>query len=114
LTILDVTSSRDFVFADPGGVAEDWFLQGVLAIRSGRASGLAGNIRGQEQRGGRLHISLWNGLTVEPAPGDAARLEVGCDRRAGTCREKFGNFMNFRGFPHIPGEDWLRATPTRT
>jgi len=24
---------------------------------------------------------------------------------------KFDNFLNFRGFPHIPGEDWLTAYP---
>ena len=28
-----------------------------------------------------------------------------------TCRLKFNNFMNFRGFPHVPGEDWLMAYP---
>ncbi len=39
------------------------------------------------------------------------RLEPGCDKRAETCREKFDNFLNFRGFPHIPGEDWLISYP---
>jgi len=38
-------------------------------------------------------------------------LEAGCDKQAATCRNKFGNFLNFRGFPHIPGEDWLSAYP---
>jgi uncharacterized phage protein (TIGR02218 family) len=36
---------------------------------------------------------------------------AGCDKRAETCRAKFGNFLNFRGFPHIPGEDWVTAYP---
>ena len=39
------------------------------------------------------------------------RIEAGCDKRADTCRVKFGNFLNFRGFPHIPGEDWLTSYP---
>jgi uncharacterized phage protein (TIGR02218 family) len=39
------------------------------------------------------------------------RLEAGCDKRAETCRLKFDNFLNFRGFPHIPGEDWLSSYP---
>jgi hypothetical protein len=30
------------------------------------------------------------------------RLEAGCDKRAETCRLKFGNFLNFRGFPAFP------------
>jgi uncharacterized phage protein (TIGR02218 family) len=39
-------------------------------------------------------------------------LEAGCDKRAETCRLKFANFLNFRGFPHVPGEDWLASYPT--
>ena len=39
------------------------------------------------------------------------RFEAGCDKQAPTCRLKFNNFLNFRGFPDIPGEDWLMATP---
>jgi uncharacterized phage protein (TIGR02218 family) len=41
------------------------------------------------------------------------RIEAGCDRRAKTCRLKFANFDNFRGFPDIPGEDWLVSYPVR-
>lgn len=47
-----------------------------------------------------------------PARGAACILIAGCDREAGTCREKFANMANFRGFPHMPGEDWaLTAAP---
>lgn len=34
-----------------------------------------------------------------------------CDRRWTTCTAVFGNGVNFRGFPDIPGDDWLSATP---
>jgi hypothetical protein len=34
-----------------------------------------------------------------------------CDRRWETCVGVFGNGVNFRGFPDIPGDDWLAATP---
>jgi len=34
-----------------------------------------------------------------------------CDKRAETCRALFGNLENFRGFPDIPGEDFLLLTP---
>ena len=39
------------------------------------------------------------------------RIIAGCDKTAATCRTKFANFLNFRGFPHIPGEDWLTSYP---
>jgi len=32
-------------------------------------------------------------------------VTAGCDKRAETCSGKFGNIANFRGFPHIPGQD---------
>ena len=50
-------------------------------------------------------------LGAAPAQGDMVRIEAGCDRRAETCRLKFNNFLNFRGFPHIPGEDWVMSYP---
>jgi uncharacterized phage protein (TIGR02218 family) len=44
-------------------------------------------------------------------PGDRCRIEAGCDKKLSTCREKFDNILNFLGFPHIPGEDWMIAFP---
>jgi len=38
-------------------------------------------------------------------PGDRFTATVGCDKRFETCRDTFGNSANFRGFPHIPGND---------
>jgi uncharacterized phage protein (TIGR02218 family) len=39
------------------------------------------------------------------------RVSAGCDKSAATCRAKFSNLLNFRGFPHLPGEDWVTAYP---
>ncbi len=44
--------------------------------------------------------------------GDLIRVEAGCDKRLETCRFKFNNILNFQGFPHIPGEDWLMSYPS--
>ncbi len=60
---------------------------------------------------GQRKLALWHSLTPELAPGSLIRLVAGCDKRGQTCRQKFDNFLNFRGFPHIPGEDWLQAYP---
>lgn len=37
---------------------------------------------------------------------------AGCDKRIETCRAKFANAVNFRGFPHMPGNDALQAGPS--
>jgi hypothetical protein len=35
-----------------------------------------------------------------------------CDKRWATCRETFGNGVNFRGFSSAPGEDFLTLYPS--
>jgi uncharacterized phage protein (TIGR02218 family) len=92
-------------------VAPGWFAQGRLLVLDGPAAGLVGHIREDRYEGGMRRIALWDAIRATLAPGDLVRLEVGCDKQAGTCRLKFANFLNFRGFPHIPGEDWLMAYP---
>ena len=40
-------------------------------------------------------------------PGTRVELIEGCDRRFSTCVERFVNAANFRGEPHLPGNDLL-------
>lgn len=98
--------------ADPD-YAEGWFVDGQVMIQSGAGMGQTGQIKSDTTVGDVRIIELWQTLAVRPEPPDQIRLVAGCDRRASTCRQKFHNFLNFRGFPHIPGEDWLRSSPDR-
>ena len=36
---------------------------------------------------------------------------LGCDKRFATCGARFANTLNFRGFPTIPGDDYLTTYP---
>lgn len=38
---------------------------------------------------------------------DTYNAIAGCDKTLPTCKAKFNNVLNFRGFPHIPGSDHL-------
>ena len=42
---------------------------------------------------------------------EAVDLIEGCDRRFATCADRFGNAANFRGEPHLPGNDLLARFP---
>ncbi|SFP48771.1 DUF2163 domain-containing protein [Tranquillimonas alkanivorans] len=99
---------------DPlSGYADRWFEKGRLRVLSGAAEGLEEVVKNDRLEGSGRKVELWDALKAEVAVGDRVRLEAGCDKRAETCRLKFDNFLNFRGFPHLPGEDWLMAYPTR-
>ena len=111
VTVDGVEEARVLRFAGLGGYQAGWFAAGRVIVESGAAAGLSGTVKADRATGTFREIELWQALRVEVAPGDAVRLVAGCDRRAATCREKFGNFLNFRGFPHIPGEDWLTSYP---
>lgn len=94
-----------------GAYATGWFEGGRVTVLDGDAAGLIGQVRADLGGEDLRRILLWEEVPAAIVPGDRLRLEAGCDRRAVTCREKFANFLNFRGFPHIPGEDWLTAYP---
>jgi len=85
-----------------------WFDHGRIAFLDGGAQGLGGAVKIDAMPApGVRAVELWAAPGAAPAVGDRVRLTAGCDKRAETCRGKFQNFTNFRGFPHLPPEDWL-------
>lgn len=88
----------------------NWFEGGTLEVLDGAAEGLRGRIKNDTARPGQnREIELWSALAILPEAGDRIRIVAGCDKAASTCRLKFANMLNFRGFPHMPSEDWLLA-----
>jgi uncharacterized phage protein (TIGR02218 family) len=107
-----VTASgfRGMTFDGLDGFVAGWFAEGRLSWTDGAAASRDVAIIAHWVEGTAHWIALEDGRTV--APGTICRVTAGCDRAAATCREKFGNLCNFRGFPHMPGEDWaLTAAP---
>ncbi len=112
--IAEVRGGAEFLVASQSGTADGWFLRGRATVLTGNALGQVGVIkRDREAEGGRL-VELWESVSGSVVAGDRIRLEAGCDKQAVTCREKFDNFLNFRGFPSIPGEDWLVSYPVQS
>lgn len=96
------------------GVAEGWFDRGRLEILDGPGIGLVGVIKRDLIVGGVRRVDLWQSMPFGLQPGVTVRLEAGCDKRISSCQAKFSNALNFQGFPHIPGEDWLMSVPVNT
>jgi uncharacterized phage protein (TIGR02218 family) len=57
--------------------------------------------------GAALVVELEGAVPEGVMPGQAVRLSVGCDKRFETCVSRFSNALNFRGCPHMPGNDAL-------
>jgi uncharacterized phage protein (TIGR02218 family) len=91
--------------------AAGWFVDGQVRFQSGDAAGLRASIRREEMTDSGLRLHLWAAPGAAPAVGDTVLIEAGCDKRFETCRLKFLNQLNFQGFPHVPSDDWLMATP---
>lgn len=91
-----------------------WFEWGRARIMSGRAEGLLAVVRTDQSSVDFRRIELMIDFELAPDIGDEIRLEAGCDKMAATCRTKFDNFLNFRGFPHIPSTDWMASYPVST
>lgn len=79
--------------------------RGMLAWSTGANAGTESDVRAAAPSAAGWLVSLWQAPAAPIAPGDALTLTAGCDRTAATCRDRFGNFLNFRGFPHMPGPD---------
>lgn len=114
------TAEADVVSSEAGqtielkaldGYAPKWFERGRLRVLTGQAAGQSERIKTDRVMDGGRRIGLWQSLRLGVAAGDRVRLEAGCDKSLETCRVKFDNVANFRGFPNIPGEDWLMAYP---
>lgn len=110
-TVAKVEPGGRLTVAVSGSFPAGWFRGGTVQWRSGLNNGLTGVIWHDLLLGSERVIQLTADPGCAVALGDSLTLTAGCDRLAETCRTKFDNFINFRGFPHIPGEDWVVAYP---
>ncbi|MCA3555310.1 DUF2163 domain-containing protein [Aestuariivirga sp.] len=89
------------------GFAAGFFAHGTLAFATGANAGRGGAIKFHRVAGALVSIELWQPLLFDAAAGDQLVLRAGCDKQFSTCRAKFNNAANFRGFPHMPGDDFV-------
>ena len=89
--------------AEPDG----WYDYGLLWWISGANAGLKVEIKTYTAG----EFTLCDVMPSPIEPGDRFKAQAGCDKRQATCRDKFQNFLNFRGEPMIPGSDNLYYYP---
>jgi uncharacterized phage protein (TIGR02218 family) len=80
-----------------------FFSHGVLTFTSGANNGLQFEVKIHDG----TKITLWDIPTATVVISDTFSITVGCDHTFATCKTKFSNAVNFRGFNLIPGNDVL-------
>jgi uncharacterized phage protein (TIGR02218 family) len=83
------------------------FTSGRLVFTSGTNAGFSTEVKRHGREGAQALFQLWQATAAPIVPGDGFRVTPGCDKSFATCRAKFGNGVNFRGFPHMPTSDFI-------
>ena len=104
----DATSA--FTAGGLDGFEDGWFTAGRLTFTSGANSGQSVEVKAH-RKAGAVRLVLWQAMPEPIAAGDLFAVTAGCDKRFQTCQSRFNNAVNFRGFPHIPGNDFVIAHP---
>ena len=112
VAVTSISGAQRFEAGGLTGFADGWFTGGVLTWTTGANSGLNGHVKVHLGLGADALLELWLSPVFDVAPGDAFTVTAGCDKTQTTCAAKFGNLVNYRGFPHMPGDDVAASYPS--
>jgi uncharacterized phage protein (TIGR02218 family) len=111
-TVTGVTTASSLAASGLDGFADSWFTAGKLTFTGGANAGASVEIKAHRNRG-EVSLDLWQMMAEPIVPGDTFIVTAGCDKTFSTCHGRFGNAINFRGFPHIPGNDFVISYPVQ-
>lgn len=112
-TVTAVHSRRRFDSNLSSIEAAGFYSLGVVTFTSGANAGFEREVKRDDEGDVVGNLSVWDPLPAAIEVGDTFTLAPGCDRRASTCRDKYSNLLNFRGYGiFVEGLDALMAGPT--
>lgn len=91
---------------DPGGTTQ--WANGLITWTYGVNAGTSQEVKSVNFTTGA--VELWTPTPFLPEIGDQFELLPGCDRTKAQC-QLYSNFINFGGFPDIPGSDAIQEAP---
>lgn len=105
--ITALLDEQRFLASGLAAFADGWFAHGRLDWLTGANAGTSAHVKSHAAG----EIALWlppgDGLSI----GDEFEVRAGCDKAFKTCRDKFANAVNFRGFHLMPGNDFAISYP---
>jgi len=113
-SVLSLTRPAIVSVAGLAGFDPGWFTHGWLTWTSGPRSGQRDLVLSHRRQSGEDRLTLRQDDLPDAEIGDSFGIVAGCDKHFATCRAKFANAANFRGFPHLPGNDEAYSYVTDT
>lgn len=101
--VTEVRDASRVVVSGLSGFESSFFHQGLLEFMDGPAMDIE---RHQRHPDGTAELTFWLPLEEPVAIGRTFVITAGCDKSFATCKARFSNHLNFRGFPHVPGADF--------
>lgn len=98
-------STYSFVTDDLSAQETNFFTRGKITFTSGSNNGVEREVRSDVKVGNDHTLNFWEPLPFESSVGDTFTITAGCDKTYETCKAKFNNGTNFRGFPYIPPKE---------
>ena len=96
------------IFTDSGrSEDDDHFNYGVVTFTSGNNEDWTREVKDF----GSGQFTAFAKFPYDISVGDTYTAKPGCDKYPATCKNTYDNFINFRGFPHLPGRDELTRYP---
>lgn len=114
-TVVGVTSLRTFeiqveatpVYSDP-----TYFDGGLISFLTGNNNDISKEVEtfvDNSAGDGTVNCYLKFPFTVQV--GDTGFIYPACNKSMATCVSRFSNGINFQGFPHVPGDKYLKDYP---
>lgn len=107
--IVAALSARKWSASGLEAFSSGWFTRGLVTFTSGAAIGQKAEVKAHTRDGVLDIIEIWQPGRLPLTPGQTFTVTAGCDKHIATCAAKFSNAANFRGFPHMPGNDFVTA-----
>ena len=110
-SVTAASSAHQFAASGLDAFADGWFSGGLVTWTSGANADRQMEVKRFANAGGVTEIELWRSMASPIVPGNSLTVTAGCDKTFPTCKAKFVNQLNFRGFPHMPGNSYVLAFP---
>lgn len=102
-TLLEVEDQSKIVVGGLAAFEDGFFRLGTLTLDDGQRIDIESHRRRAD---GKAELTFWLPFESTLEQGQGFTVTTGCDKTFATCKVRFANHLNFRGFPHVPGTDF--------